>query len=129
MWQGPEGTRFGDDVGPAWHRELQHVGNESLPASCPRGPQGPALPLLMTLPVVTCTCKDLGGLHATCVAGTQTGVGLGLTAVCGDRRGDGTVCTVSLWPLFQLLGVQELRSTCSRNQGATGPLGNQGHHC
>lgn len=82
---GPGGTRFGAGVGPAWHRELQHAGNESLPASCPRGPQGPALPLLMTLAVVTCTCKDLGGLHATCVAGTQTGVGLGLTTVCGEN--------------------------------------------
>lgn len=84
---GPEGTHFEDDVGPAWHRELQHVGNESLPASCPRGPQGPALPLLMTLDVVTYTCKDLGGV--TCqVCGRDTNrCGAGLDNSLWGQKG------------------------------------------
>lgn len=44
------------------------------PRPLPQGvPQGPVL--LMTLDMVTCTCKDLGGGG---VAGTGTGVGLGL---------------------------------------------------
>lgn len=78
-----------------------------IPSSLlPQGvPEGPSLPLLMTLDMVTCTCKDL-----------REGVTYQARGRDRNRYGarlDGTegvmgLCVLSLWPLLQLLRVQEL---------------------
>uniref|UniRef100_A0A8D0ENA6 SRCR domain-containing protein n=1 Tax=Strix occidentalis caurina TaxID=311401 RepID=A0A8D0ENA6_STROC len=51
----PEGSHFGEGVGPIWDGELQCVGNESLLSSCPRGSSRDQPCTHASSAVVTCT--------------------------------------------------------------------------
>uniref|UniRef100_A0A8D0EMU9 SRCR domain-containing protein n=1 Tax=Strix occidentalis caurina TaxID=311401 RepID=A0A8D0EMU9_STROC len=81
----PEGSHFGEGVGPIWDGELQCVGNESLLSSCPRGSSRDQPCTHASSAVVTCTRFRLVNGSTVCAGRVEVQV-LGTWAtLCASR--------------------------------------------